>query len=137
MEVRTRRYSEAIRLGTFEERLHYLMIGDQVGRPTFGSERHLNQTFYTSLEWKTVRREVLIRDNGCDLGMPGYEVGLRPLVHHINPMTVEDVLERRPWILDPEYLITVSHYTHNLIHYGFEQNLVPSGPRSPGDTNLW
>lgn len=117
MEV-IRSYSELVRLPTFEERLLYLELRGGVGRATFGFDRYLNQRFYTSQEWKNVRREVLVRDLGFDLGVEGYPIPIGATVHHMNPMVVEDIVRNRDDILDPEYLITVSHKTHNRIHYG-------------------
>lgn len=123
---------------TFEERFEYLRLGGGVGRETFGFDRHLNQVFYRSREWQDVRGFVIVRDYGCDLGVPGYEIFEEVLIHHINPMRVEDIRNHEDWILDPEYLITTQHDTHNAIHYGAKD----LGPRvvisrSPGDTRLW
>jgi hypothetical protein len=135
--MRTRRYRELRRLETYEERFEYLSLVGQVGAPTFGNDRWLNQRFYTSPQWKHVRDEVILRDNGCDLGVPGYEVHYGLLVHHMNPMTAEDILHGHEWILDPEFLICTSKLTHNALHYGGE---LPRGrpvERRPGDTKLW
>lgn len=136
--MRIRRYSELIDLDTFEERFDYLRIGGQVGRETFGFDRYINQQFYTSHEWKRVRNTVIIRDNACDLGVFGYEIKIDLLIHHINPMTIDDIHRREEWILDPEYLITTSHRTHNAIHYG-QPSPYPKVvlDRTPGDTRLW
>lgn len=136
--MRIRSYSELRRLDTFEERFEYLRLDGQVGDATFGFARWLNQRFYTSPQWRQVRRNVVVRDMGCDLGIPGQEVRFGLLVHHMNPMTVEDIEHGRDWILDPEYLICTSKQTHNAIHYGVDQHL-PRGPveRRPGDTKLW
>jgi hypothetical protein len=137
--MRTRRYSELRQLETFEERYEYLKLDGQVGDPTFGYARWMNQRFYTSPQWKRVRDHVILRDNGCDLGVPGYEVHFGLLVHHMNPMTAEDIEHGRSWILDPEYLICTSKRTHNALHYGSPDHLLPKRgvERRPGDTKLW
>lgn len=134
----TRTYAELSRIDSFEDRFEYLMLGGQVGYTTFGFDRHINQAFYTSTEWKSVRREVILRDNGCDLGVIGHEIQGAPLVHHINPIDVEDVIHSRDWIFNPEFLITTTHNTHNAIHYG-DRSLLPKPfvDRRPGDTRLW
>lgn len=131
-------YSELSRLNTFEERFEYLVLGGGVANETFGSARHLNQQFYASLEWKSVRDYVISRDNGCDLGIPGYEIFADLLIHHINPMSPEDIIHGEIWILDPEFLITTTHTTHNAIHYS-SKNLIPKvvAERTPNDTRLW
>ena len=131
-------YSEAILLPTFLERYQYLKIGGQVGAATFGYERYLNQTLYRTAEWKRFRREIIIRDEGCDLASEGYEIYGRILVHHINPITVEDIINRDPKVFDPENVICVSHDTHNAIHYG-DEDLLMLGPieRKPNDTCPW
>lgn len=131
-------YSELERLETFEERFEYLKLGGGLGVATFGFDRHLNQRFYKSREWESARNHVLVRDNGCDLGILGYEIHVSPLIHHMNPMTVADIANGEEWILDPEFLITTTHSTHNAIHYGVEK-LTPKvvTERTPGDTNLW
>lgn len=136
--MRSRRYSELRRLETFEERFEYLDLRGQVGEATFGHNRWINQRFYASLEWKHVRDQVILRDMGCDLGVPGYEIHFGLLVHHMNPVTMEDIGRRRSWILNPEYLITTSKRTHNAIHYG-DESLIPRPvvARQPGDTKLW
>lgn len=133
-----RSYSDLRRLSTFEERFEYLLLGGQVGYATFGFDRHINQKFYSSFEWKRVRDEVIVRDNGSDLGIPGYEIYGNLLIHHMNPMSVDDILHGEEWILNPEYLITTTHNTHNAIHYGI-QKLHPKvvTERNPGDTKLW
>lgn len=134
----TRSYSELRRLQSFEDRYRYLRISGYVGEQTFGFDRYLNQRFYTSREWKQVRDYVLVRDNGCDLGIEGYEIYDRPIIHHMNPMTLQNVVDGDYSNLDPEFLITTTHNTHNAIHYGTE-SLLPSAPvtRRPGDTKLW
>lgn len=133
-----RRYSELRRLLTFQERFEYLKLGGGVGQATFGYDRHINQRFYTSREWRQIRDEVIVRDEGCDLGIPGYEIHTGVVIHHMNPMVVDDILRHEDWILDPEFLITTSHRTHNDIHYGTE-TMVPEvvTERTPGDTRLW
>lgn len=134
----TRRYSELVAYSSFEDRLDYLMLGGTVGRATFDSDRWINQDFYRSRAWKDARERVLIRDNGCNLGVPGYEIFDAPLVHHMNPMDVEDIIHGEEWIVDPEFLITTTQATHNEIHFGFRS---PGPPvhvdRQPGDTRLW
>lgn len=133
-----RTYSEMVAFDTFKERFNYLALKGVVGRPTFGSERYLNQRFYTSREWRQVRYQVIARDQGCDLGMDDHEIHEKVFIHHMNPMTVEDIEHSDDSILDPEYLITVTHRTHNAIHYGDESLLPqPFVERRPGDTTLW
>lgn len=135
---RHRTYRELSRLHTFEERFEYLKLGGYVGRSTFGYDRYMNQRFYSSHEWKQVREFVIIRDGGCDLGIEGYEIHSQILVHHINPIVMENIRDREEWITDPEYLITTTHNTHNAIHYGDKSLLMlPNKPRTPGDTKLW
>lgn len=133
-----RTYSYIQRLNTFEERFDYLMLRGVVGDSTFGFDRYLNQNFYTSSEWKRARQQVIARDLGCDLGIEGYEIHDRVYIHHMNPLTVADVESGDPSILDLEFLITVTHRTHNAIHYG-DASLLPKPfvPRRAGDTNLW
>jgi hypothetical protein len=133
-----RRYSELEQLTTFDERFEYLKLGGGVGRPTFGYDRYLNQNFYGSREWDDVKSYVIYRDSSCDLGILDREIHDRLLVHHMNPMTTEDILHGESWILDPEFLITTTHNTHNAIHYAGE-SLAPKvvAERSPGDTKLW
>lgn len=136
--MRLRCYSELERYSTLEERFEYLSLKGAVGRETFGFDRWINQHFYQSVQWRRVRDEVIIRDNGCDLGVPGYEIARGLLVHHINPMTPEDIENGETWILDPEFLITTTQQTHNAIHYG-DSSLLPQAPirRERGDTTLW
>ena len=133
-----RTYTELSRLGTFLERFHYLSLKGTVGESTFGFDRWMNQAFYTSREWRTVRHEVITRDNGCDLGIEGYEIYKGLYIHHLNPLTKQQIVSGDPCIIDPENLITVAHRTHNAIHYG-DEKLLPSLPiqRKPGDTKLW
>jgi len=138
MKTSPKTYSELRRFDTFEERFAYLKLSGGVGRPTFGHERYVNQQFYQSSVWKQVRDHVIMRDNGCDLGIPGYEVHTSILIHHLNPMVPEDIIHGEEWIIDPEFLITTSARTHNAIHYGVDD---PSPPvvmtRRPNDTRLW
>lgn len=133
-----RRYSELIRIPTFEERYKYLRLSGLIGESTFGFDRYLNQALYMSKEWKRIRSEIIIRDNGCDLAMDGYDIGEKIIVHHMNPLTIEDVNGRNDDIFNPEYLVCVSHRTHNAIHYG-DESLLPKDPveRRPGDTCPW
>lgn len=131
-------YSELITLPTFEERYAYLRLGGIVGKETFGYDRYLNQILYSSGEWKSFRRDIIIRDNGCDLACEGYDIFVRALVHHINPITVEDVLNRNPMIFDPENVITTTHNTHQAIHYGDEGLLIRAPTeRTQFDTCPW
>ena len=132
-------YSELITLPTFTERYRYLRKSGIVGEETFGSHRYLNQILYTSPEWRSVRNHVIIRDNGCDLGMEGYEIRDRVYIHHINPITEDDILNRTPALFDMENLICVSFNTHQAIHYGDESLLpiISFNERTPGDTKLW
>ena len=136
MKIRT--YSELRQISTFEERFDYLVLGGQVGSATFGFDRWINQSFYASTEWRGVRRHVILRDEGRDLGIEGYEIHGGLVVHHMNPMTPEDIMHNEAWILDPEYLITTTSDTHNAIHFGDRSKLrTPYVERSPGDTKLW
>lgn len=136
--MRIRTYSDLRRLETVEERFRYLNLKGEVGQVTFGFDRYLNQKFYTSHEWRQVRDHVIVRDKGCDLGVDGYEIYDRVYIHHMNPMTVGDLVEFNKEILEPEYLISVTHRTHNAIHYGSEESLLrPFTERKPGDTKLW
>ena len=132
-------YSELITLPTFEERYRYLRKSGIVGEETFGSHRHLNQSLYRSPEWRQVRNQVIIRDNGCDLGMEGYEIRDRVYIHHINPISMDDILNRTPALFDMDNLICVSFNTHQAIHYGDESLLpiISFTERTPGDTKLW
>lgn len=133
-----RRYSELILLPSFEERFEYLKLGGKVGADTFGFDRWQNQVFYRSAEWLRVRDKVIIRDNGCDLGIADRDIGRRIIIHHMNPITVEDIRLAADALLNPEFLICVSHETHNAIHYG-DADLLPKDfiPRSPNDTCPW
>ena len=133
-----RTYSELRTYQTFEDRYKYLRLRGEVGSQTFGFDRYINQQFYTSREWRQIRHRVILRDEGCDLGVPGYEIFDKVIIHHMNPMVADDIVYGEESILDPEYLITVSFRTHNAIHYGDERLLPrPWTPRKPGDTRLW
>jgi len=131
-------YSELSKLKTFKERYLYLRLDGIVGEETFGFDRYLNQILYKSDEWKFCRNNIIIRDDGRDLGCEGFEVHGRILIHHINPISVEDIINRNPNVFDPENLILTSHNTHQAIHYGNEDLLI-QGPivRSKNDTCLW
>lgn len=131
-------YTELQPLDTFVDRFEYLKLPGEIGVQTFGSDRYLNQRFYRSREWKQTRDQVIIRDNGCDLGVPGFEIFGDLLVHHINPIQTHDLKDFNPDVLNPEYLICVSLRTHNAIHFGDIRQL-PQLPvaRTPGDTKLW
>ena len=131
-------YSELITIPTFEERFEYLKLDGQVGVETFGFNRYLNQAFYKSDEWLSIRDYVIARDNGCDLGMEGYEIYGRILIHHINPITKDDIIQRSRILLDPENLITTVKRTHDAIHYG-DSNLLMRAPieRRKNDTCPW
>ena len=133
-----RRYSELSKFYTLAERYEYLKLAGAVGEQTFGFDRYLNQRFYKSLEWKAIRRDVIVRDNGCDLGIKGYEIHDRIIVHHMNPVSMTSLIHKDDDILNPEFLICVSHNTHQAIHYG-DSFLLPQPPivRKPGDTRLW
>jgi hypothetical protein len=136
--MRLKRFAELRRYSTLKERFDYLSLRGHVGDTTFGFDRYMNQQFYRSREWRSVREVVILRDNGCDLGVEGYEIHDRIIIHHMNPMTVADIETGDASILDPEFLITVTHQTHNAIHYGDERLLPqPFVDRRPGDTKLW
>lgn len=133
-----RKYAELRRLFTFEERFEYLRLGGVVGTTTFGFDRYINQDFYRSRDWRSVRDQVIVRDEGCDLGVEGYEIHGNLLVHHMNPMSADDVVHGEEWILNPDFLITTTQDTHNAIHYGDKSLLkTPFVPRQPNDTKLW
>ena len=133
-----RTYSELIQLPTFEERFDYLRLDGVVGKDTFGFDRYLNQQFYRSSEWKRIRNQVIVRDNGCDLGIDEYEIHGRILIHHMNPISIEDLQYMSDLLMNPEYLICVSHRTHNAIHY-VDESLIVGAPieRSQNDTCPW
>lgn len=133
-----RTYSELYQIPSYKERFEYLKLDGVVGKATFGSKRYLNQKFYTSDEWKRVRDIVIVRDLGCDLGFPGYDIYGQIQVHHMNPMIVEDVISHSSEILNPEFLICTSYQTHKAIHYGTEEMLVlPPVERTKNDTCPW
>lgn len=135
---RVRTYRELRRLESFQERFDYLRLRGDVGAATFGFDRWINQQFYTSRLWRDTRRDVIVRDGGCDLGIDGYEINTGLYVHHMNPITAEQIEHGDESILDPDCLITTTHRTHNAIHYG-DENLLPRVlvERRPGDTKLW
>lgn len=131
-------YSELRRIHTFEERYEYLALYGSVGKATFGFERWMNQSFYTSAQWRHIRNDIIARDEGMDLGIPGFEIFDKIIIHHINPMTPEDFESGNPAMLDPDNLITTTHNTHNAIHFGDKTLLrLPIVARAPGDTRLW
>ena len=136
MSIKT--YSEVIALPTFEDRFNYLQLKGRVGQETFGYDRYLNQILYNSYEWRKFRREIIVRDNGCDLACEGHEINGKALIHHINPIRVEDIINRNPIVFDPENVITTIHNTHNAIHYG-DENLLITSPikRIQNDTCPW
>ena len=131
-------YSELIKIPTYKERFEYLKLNGIVGKDTFGYDRYLNQAFYNSPEWSRFRRDIIIRDNGCDLACEGYEIRGKIILHHINPLTHDDLINRREVLFDPENIICVTHNTHNAIHYG-DANLLITGPieRTANDTCPW
>ena len=136
MSIKT--YSELILLPTFEERFKYLQLNGRVGDDTFGFDRYINQKFYRSEEWKRIRDYIIIRDNGCDLAVDGYEIHGRILIHHMNPITISDIKFSTEYLMNPDYLICVTHNTHNAIHYGDEKQII-TGPivRTKNDTCPW
>ena len=134
-----RTYSELIRLPTFEDRFRYLELHGEVGRDTFGADRYFNQKFYRSPEWKRIRNQVIVRDQGCDLGIKGRDILGKVIIHHMNPFTIDDMTcDDAMDLLNPEYLICVSHATHNAIHYG-DESFLPEVfiERRPNDTCPW
>lgn len=133
-----RKYSDLKSLKTLEERYEYLKLKGNVGKETFGFDRYLNQNFYKSSEWKKTRDLVIVRDNGCDLGIPGFEIRDMILIHHMNPLNLSDIIDGNPDIINIEFLISTSPLTHRAIHYG-KKDLLPRLPilRKPRDTNLW
>lgn len=133
-----RTYKELSKLKTFKERYEYLRLAAIVGETTFGVDRYLNQAFYKSSEWRKAKQAVIIRDNGCDLGVEGFEIAGPIYVHHMNPITIEDIEYRNPDIWNPDFLISTSFDTHNAIHFG-DENLLPPMliERYPGDTKMW
>ena len=138
MNMKIKTYSELSELTTFKERFEYLRLDGAVGESTFGYDRYLNQVFYRSQVWKRIRDTVIIRDNGCDLGILGHEIYDKIIIHHMNPITIQDIEKESEFLLNPEYLICVTHNTHNAIHYG-DTNLLIDEPivRTPFDTCPW
>lgn len=136
--MKKRSYSELLQFKTFEDRYEYLKLAGEVGNPTFGYDRYFNQHFYHSSEWRRTRNVIILRDNGCDLGLEGYEIKGRIYIHHINPVTKTDIEENSDILFDPNNLICVTFDTHNAIHYG-DQRTLPKTPieRVPGDTCPW
>lgn len=135
----TRRYSDLRMLKSFEERFEYLKVVGQVADETFGSLRYFNQNFYTSPQWRSIRNQVILRDNGCDLGIEDRPINDRFIViHHMNPITIDDIYNMTPNLIDPEFLICVSPITHQALHYG-DEKILPKGPieRFPNDTSPW
>lgn len=133
-----RTYSELITIPTFKERYEYLRLNGVVGEDTFGWDRYLNQNFYRSDEWKSLRDRIIIRDNGCDLGVEGYEINFRIYIHHMNPISIRDITDATEYLTNPEFLICASFNTHQAIHYGDETLLVTEPIiRKPNDTTLW
>ena len=136
MSIKT--YSELIQYPTFEDRFKYLQLKGRVGEDTFGFDRYINQRFYRSVEWKRIRDQVILRDKGCDLGILGHEIYARVIIHHMNPISAKDISDATDYLLNPEYLICVSHLTHNAIHYGDESILVTTPiERRKNDTCPW
>lgn len=138
MKKMIRTYSELIKLKTFKDRFEYLKLDGIVGEETFGFDRYMNQIFYKSREWTSVRQSVIIRDNGCDLGVEGYEIHGKILIHHMNPINLSDIVHKTDELLNPDYLITTVLSTHNAIHYG-DASLLPILPieRRANDTCPW
>ena len=141
MSQMIRTYTELIQLPTFLERFRYLKLGGKVGEDTFGWERYLNQQFYTSNEWRTFRRQIIIRDRGCDLGVDGHEYADNELIfiHHLNPIDSKDILNQTEFLMNPEYVVSCRKRTHDAIHYGDESSVLPFEMtfRSPNDTCPW
>lgn len=133
-----RTYSELITIPTYEERFRYLQLNGQVGIETFGFDRWLVETFYHSQKWKHIRNEIIIRDLGCDMACDGYEIHGRIIIHHMNPLLKEDVIDMTEYLTNPDFLVCVTHDTHNAIHYG-DSNLLQKAPieRKPNDTCPW
>lgn len=136
MSIRT--YSELITFPTFEERFKYLQLNGQVGESTFGFDRYMNQVFYRSQKWKSIRDFVIIRDCGCDLGVEGYDIHGKIIIHHMNPLSMRDIETESEFLLNPDFLICTTHTTHNAIHYG-DENLLVTAPieRTKNDTCPW
>ena len=139
MSTMIRYYSELIQLPTFKERFEYLKLSGSVGKATFGYDRYLNQNFYKSREWKRLRDEIIVRDNGCEMGLEGFEIRGRILIHHMNPIVDDDIVNVSDYLMNPDYLICVSHDLHNAIHYGNDDILRAKNfqPRRLNDTCPW
>lgn len=136
--MRIRTYSELMRFSSFEDRYQYLRLNGSIGEITFGFDRYVNQKFYRSAEWKRIRNHVILRDNGCDLGVDGYEIHEKILIHHMNPIALNDIQNASDYLLNPDYLISVTLATHNAIHYGDETLLIRAPTeRRPNDTCPW
>lgn len=136
--MRIRTYAELSTLPTFEDRYQYLRLNGSIGEITFGFDRYINQKFYRSAEWKQIRNYVIVRDNGCDLGVEGYEIHEKILIHHMNPIALSDIQNASDYLLNPDYLISVTLATHNAIHYGDETLLIRAPTeRRPNDTCPW
>lgn len=131
-------YTELIALSTFKDRFDYLKLNGKIGEETFGFDRYLNQQFYHSQEWKKIRNQIIIRDNACDIAHPDFPIAGRIYIHHLNPITSEDIINHTRYLVDPEFLVCVSYDTHYSITYG-DEGLLPSGPveRKPNDTCPW
>lgn len=134
-----RTYSDLSQMASFKERFEYLRLDGAVGTETFGFDRYINQQFYRSQEWKRIRNEIIVRDNGCDLGIEGFEIYGRIYIHHMNPILVKDIVNQTDFLLNPEFLICTTHQTHNAIHYGDESLLSTLEPvqRTKNDTCPW
>lgn len=136
--MRIRTYSELMMFSSFEDRYQYLRLNGSIGEITFGFDRYINQKFYRSAEWKQIRNYVIVRDNGCDLGVEGYEIHEKILIHHMNPIALSDIQNASDYLLNPNYLISVTLATHNAIHYGDETLLIRAPTeRLPNDTCPW
>lgn len=134
-----RTYSKLCKLVSFEERYSYLKLNGSIGEETFGFDRFVNQSFYKSREWKSIRDFIIIRDNGCDLGLIGHDIRGKIIIHHMNPISLNDIVVRSDLLLNPEFLISTTHATHNAIHYGDEKLLISNSvvERVPNDTCPW
>lgn len=137
MKTNIKNYSTLVLLPSYEERLEYLRLNGIAGRETFGLERYLNQKLYQSNKWKRIRRDIIIRDNCCDLGIEGLDISNRPIIHHMNPITIDDIVNCSHKVFDLENLICVSQFTHEQIHYGSKGRYIYSGERKPFDTCPW
>lgn len=137
MGIKIKTYKELIKIDSFEERLNYLKLSGSVGVETFGYDRWLNQKLYHSREWRQIRDKIIVRDNGCDLAMPGYEIPGMIFIHHMNPLGKADILDSNDFVFNPDYLVCVSKETHDAIHYGTDILVPKQIERTPGDTKLW